>query len=68
MWSIGQPGSIGQPSRGELECLARIKLWEDALRLHEELFPEEEDEPGEPKRRPRPDFDWRIVVLRANGG
>lgn len=54
---------IGQPSESELRCLARIRLWESLIPFVEMVL---EENPF-PKRRPKHEYDWRVVVANAKG-
>jgi len=72
---------IGQPSQAEIDCLARLAIWEDTLKM----IAENQDDSPEmvddlitggasvllaplavqsvgARKRPRPEYDWRVVV------
>ncbi len=54
---------IGQPTKSELACLARIKMWESRIPWVGEVLAE--DEPPPKKKRPKYEYDWRVVVAKG---
>lgn len=51
---------VGKPSERELMCLYRAKLWEGLIPFCQ-LFEEPEPKP----KRPKPEYDLRVVIANA---
>lgn len=54
---------IGQPTESELGCLARARTWESLIPWVEEVLAE--DEPPPKKKRPKYEYDWRVVAAKG---